>query len=220
MKNLNSIIALTVALIFMAGCSSPKDASKDNFEKVINAYLEKNCIIVAPRKTSFPVTVDLLPKENKLAEKNNPETTKQYDALVKVGFLEEKDGSREKNQFRLGNVKITVPTKIYSLTKKGEQAFKKITHEGFFGGSNGGFCAAIYKVSEIRNFSEPSQAMGYTISNVNFTIAAHNISDWAKNQGITEAFPRLAKALEANQSQTSILVLMNDGWVHEKEMEK
>ena len=211
MKNLNSIIALTVALIFITGCSSPKDASKDNFEKVINAYLEKNCIMAAPLKTNFPVTVELQPKENKWAAKDNRQATKQYDALVKIGFLEEKDGSVEKNKFMYGgDEKITVPTKIYSLTEKGKQAFK----------SNEGFCAAIYKVDEIKNFSEPSQALGYTISNVNFTISPQNVSEWAKNQGITDAFPRLAKKLEANQSHTSTLVLMNDGWIHEREMEE
>jgi hypothetical protein len=161
--------------------------------------------------------VELLPKEHKAAEEKNLKATKQYDALVSVGFLNVKDTSLEKDEyFYTGKKKITVPIKTYSLTEKGKMVFQHIDRQSGF--DDDGFCAAIYQVNEIKNFSQPSQAMGYTISNVNFTISPHDVSDWAKSPEIIEAFPLLAKKLEQNQLKSTTLFLMNDGWLHEKEM--
>jgi hypothetical protein len=219
MKNLKSIIVSVGLVTALAGCGSPKDASKDNFKNVINGYLDKNCILVSPRNNKFPVTIELLPPDNKWAEKRNPEKTKQYDALVSIGMLEVKDSTAQvsKGLYSL-NEKITVPIKIYSLSVKGKEAFTKNTRRGFFGGTNQGFCVATYQVNEVSSFSEPSQAMGYTISNVNYSFSPKDIKDWAANDNISKAFPRLAKSLEENQKKSATLVLMNDGWVHEKEM--
>ncbi|MBW1650382.1 MAG: hypothetical protein JRJ44_06860 [Deltaproteobacteria bacterium] len=116
---------------------------------------------------------------------------------------------------------ITVSTITYSLTDKGKQSFKQVTQRRLFGKWTAeGFYAATYKVDEIINFSEPSQSNGYTISNVNFSVTPHKVADWTKNQAIIDAFPDLPKKLEENQRRSATLILMNNGWVHETEIEK
>ena len=219
MKSLKLTIISVGLVIFLVGCSSPKDASKNNFKKVINAYLEKNCIRVSLWKSDFPVIVELLPDDN-LETILYPNKLKQYDALVSIGFLEAKDGTAEINKNMFSNKIITVQTKVYSLTEKGNQAFQQTTQKGFFGGANKGFCAGKYKINDVTNFSEPSQSGGHTISNVDFSISPYKINDWANSQIIVDAFPQLAKKLEENQFRSTTLVLMNDGWIHNKEMKK
>jgi hypothetical protein len=223
MRYIKPIFVTAGLLVVLTGCSSPKDASKDNFKNVLNGYYDRNCIMVSPRKTEFPVTIELQASNSEMAKKLNDGDTNQYEALVKVGLLEVKDGSAQVNDFYSftpGGSKKTVPTKTYSLSPKGKETFTKNTGKGILSSTEQGFCAANYQVGEISNFSEPSQSMGYTISNVNYTVSPKNIKEWAKNEAVIQAYPRLAKQLEENKNESAALVLMNDGWVHEREMKK
>jgi hypothetical protein len=223
MRYIKPIFVTAGLLVVLTGCSSPKDASKDNFKNVLNGYYDRNCIMVAPRKTEFPVTVELQASNSEIAKKLNDGNTNQYEALVKVGLLEVKDGSAQVNDFdnfMPGVHKKTVPTKTYSLSPKGKEIFTKNTGKGILNSTEQGFCAANYQVGEISNFSEPSQSMGYTISNVNYTVSPKNVKEWAKNEAVVQAYPRLTKQLEENKNESAALVLMNDGWVHEREMKK
>ncbi len=222
MRHQKSIFISASIIALLAGCSSPKDASKDNFKKVINNYLEKSCVKISPRKNGFPVTIKLRPEDTKWAIKENADNIRQYEALVSVGVLELKEGTAQEPKNMFSTDKITVKTKTYSLTKKGKDAFfdhsKESSLDSSFAGFRRGFCVATYEVNEVTNFSEPSQAMGYTISNVNYSYSPRDIKDWATQESIQQAFPRLAKELAENQKRTATLVLMSDGWIHEKEM--
>ncbi len=217
MKNLKSKIPLFGLIIFLLACSSPKDASKENFEKIINTYLDKSCILVSPTNSwgsgKIPVMLELEPIKNKRNVEYNTAKIKKFEFFVGIGLLQVKDGTKKKQAWTFSDEYITVQTKEYSLTDKGKKFYQEK-------GKNG-FCAAKKKVSEISNFSEPSQAMmglGYTISNVNFKVSPYEISGWANNQGIMEAFPYLADKLKENKSESTMLVLMNDGWVHKNEV--
>ncbi len=211
MNKAKCFFAVILIAFFVTGCSSPKDANKKNFKKAINAHLEKQCILISPRPVfykQFPVTVKL---------RNMPKETEKFDALVKVGLLEVKTGTTQAYQSLFGSKKITVPTKTYSLSEKGKMDFKSID-DGLMG-TKAGFCIANYEINEIINFSEPSQDMGYTVSQVNYTVSPVNIKDWASNPEVLAAFPRITEKLQKNKKQSATLVLMNDGWTHEKDME-
>ncbi len=214
MKNLKLITPLLGLIIFLAACSSSKDASKENFEKIINTYLDKSCVLVSPSnplgRSGFPTMVVLEPIIDKRTEQYNAGKIKQFEFFVGIGLLEVKDGTKKKPAWTFSDKYITVQTKEYSLTDKGKQFYQEKGKKGF--------CLAKKKVSEISNFSEPSQAlMGYTISNINYKVSPYEISDWANNQSIKGAFPYLGNILEENKSESTTLVLMNDGWVHESE---
>jgi hypothetical protein len=220
MNNLKPIFVSVGFAIALTGCSSPKEASKDNFRNVIDSYLDNSCIMVSPGRSDFPVTLELQPSDEKWAVTRNAEATKKYNALVGIGMLEVQDGSTQVRKNLYSEEIITVPTKTYSFSKKGEEAYRKNEGIGFFGGPNQGFCVATYQVDEVSSFSEPSQAMGYTLSNVNFSVSPTDVKDWATKEDIKNAFPRLAAQLEENQKRSTILVLMNDGWVHQDEIAK
>lgn len=215
MKSLKLTIPLLGVIILLVACSSPKDASKENFENIINTYLDKSCILVSPKKIwesgEYPVMVELQPIVDKRTEEYNAETIKQFEFFVGIGFLEVKDGTKKRPARAFSDEYVTVTTKEYSLTDKGRQSYQE---EG-----KKGFCLAKKKVSEISNFSEPAQAlMGYTISNVNFKVSPYQISDWVNNQRFNQVFPHVARELEENQPKSTMLFLMSDGWVHKNEV--
>lgn len=203
-------------MLTLMGCSSPKDASKDNFIKVINNYIEKECVMVTTGDEEFPATIELRPTDNIFAAGRKEKLTAKYDALVSVGMLEVKEGSAQVNKGMFDKTKVTVPTKIYSLSTKGKQS---VSESGSVGKKQI-FCVAKYQVDEIKNFSEPAPAMGYKISKVNYSFSPTDVVDWASNENILAAFPRLSKQLEKNQEKSVALVLMNDGWVHERDVRR
>ncbi|MES9905131.1 MAG: hypothetical protein ABW168_20965 [Sedimenticola sp.] len=220
MKSQISRIVVLGFSLFIIGCTSPSDASKYNFKQAINNHLEKNCITISTKESNFPVeilTLEALGKgsgmpevELRRLEKKDIEKTRQYAALTKIGFLSANEKTKK------GRYGSTYKLITYTLTENGRELFEQSQRMA----SKKGFCAARYMVSKIVNYSEPSEANGYTVSYVNFTISPHEVSDWASDQAILGAFPSLTNELENNQSRTAMLVLMSDGWVYEKEIKK
>lgn len=209
MKIFKAWTTLACLVLFVIGCGSPKDATKENFTKAIDAHLVKNDIIISLSDNNFPVTMQLAMNEW-LKER----VAKSYDALVKIGFLDVKETEKEQKNL-IGNGSYRIPVKIYSLTEKGKQAFVEKSDTHFYSG----FRVAKQKVKEIINFSEPSPVRGYTVTNVKYSVAYYEISEWAKDQDVLDAFPQIAREIDKTQtSKSATLVLMNDGWIHEKEM--
>lgn len=228
MEMRNTKIMGLMMMVVLAGCSSDKEVSKSNFTKVIDRYFADSCILIAPRNTNFPVTVQLEADDTGASADNKPQTvtrqeriaqrntelTRQYEALVDIGLLEVESGSAEVVPL-FSRTAVRVPTKVYTLTPQGEKAL--VTGpKNFLGGRSQGFCAGHYRVDDIVSFSEPSQAMGYTISQVTYHFSPNAVMDWVTKDTIAAAFPRLSKQLEKHQQDKVALILMNDGWVHEK----
>lgn len=133
-------------------------------------------------------------------------------------MLSVEDGEVESSSFSFGKKKDFVPAKIYNLTEMGEKEFSTYTTTGFVTNKRSGFCIGNFKVKEVKNFSNPSEMRGYTISHVNYTFSAENIVDWAKSEKIKDAFSSVRKNLDGVKEDNVTLILMNDGWVHEREM--
>lgn len=212
-----SVISSVVLSLLLAACGSAKDASKSNFEKAINAHLAKQCVTLRPGGylslgKSYPVEV-ALEKSNKVLsqeqmDKINLQNTRPYDALVKAGLLTVKDGSTKPSGWAaLGSTGENVPAKIYSLTDAGRKALVDPS------GNGTNLCAGHYKVGEIVRFTEPSNAMGHTISQVSYTFSPVDVPGWAKSDDMKKAFDGLSRDLTDNQKGQAMLVLANDGWV-------
>lgn len=218
MNVLKPIAALTLVTVALAGCSSAKDASKSNFEDVLNGFYEKNCLAVRVKSNKLPVTLNLSPENAPNAEQNNKRLLQTYDVLEDAGLLDVEDGTTETPKNMFGSEKITVPTKTYSLSSKGEKHLAEPKSSGFFGRSGPAFCIGYYEVDEVKNFTEPSSANGFTISKVRFTVSPRDVEKWAKSDEAKAAFPSLERMLKEEQDDSEVLVLMNDGWVHKSEM--
>src|SRR4029453_4072763 len=100
-------------------------------------------------------------------------------------------------------------------------------------------------VVEIINYSEPADLLGQKVSEVHFTYAVYNLASWAALdtiryaaeqalnsciapdmlsksmnertlEQITKAVTQNVQSVKAPLKETAILILTNNGWMHEK----
>lgn len=202
------ISAVGIALL-LAACSSATDANKDNFTKAINGELAKKCVTVNPGGTlggggptypnSQPLAVAGGMRSAEDAQEANKRHFGQFDALVSAGLLTVADAD-VKPMFG----KTLVPGKVYSLTAVGKTALRDPKYKAF--------CAGHYKVDQVVKFTQPGNAMGTTISEVNFTYSATDVPSWATSDEMKAAFPSMAEHLAPGQKGRATMVLNNDGW--------
>jgi hypothetical protein len=114
------------------------------------------------------------------------------------------DGTKQEKSL-FGKREITVPTKVYALTDAGKKAIENSA------GSTA-MCIGHYKVDEVVRFTEPSNAMGQTVSTVSFTVSPVDVPDWAKSVDVQKAYG-LDKKLAEHIKSTRTVVLASDGWV-------
>ncbi|KXU84344.1 hypothetical protein CR51_42170 [Caballeronia megalochromosomata] len=206
------LIASTVFACFLAACGSSKEASNSNFEKAIDKHFAKQCITVTPAAVSadgnkYPIAVGLETKaswqQQVQVDEHNAQRTQYFDALVDAGDLSVSNGTKQVKSW-LGNRESTVPAKIYSLTDAGKKTLA--SPDGL------AFCVGHYKVDDITRFSEPSNALGHTISEVAFTASPVDVPDWTKNDKVAKAF-NLDQALAGHIKANRTMVLASDGWI-------
>lgn len=212
-------LALTLLSILLAACSSSKDATNSNFERAANAHFSKNCIKLKPvvfsaQNNSFPLTVALQTKNNfnkqEQLDNDNANRTRPLDLLVKAGILSVQD-STKKEMPLFGKVEVVVPTKIYSLTDLGKKSLEREDSTGF--------CIGHYKVDEVVRFSQPNNAFGQTVSQVNLAVSPVDVPKWVENDDL-QKFYKLDQTLAKHQKATRTFVLASDGWIDGKDFNK
>ena len=102
----------------------------------------------------------------------------------------------------------------YSATEAGAKVL--VSGAGNNVGRGPGFCMGKYRVSEVTGFTEPADAMGMKISKVIYTYGVEGAPDWVKRPEILKANPNVAPDLDPKASKNAVLILTNDGWVHER----
>lgn len=194
LERIKLIVVCTLLTLSIAGCGdSTKTASKANFEKVLNDHFEKNCLAITTKALNFPYTFDPMVYASLGVEKGMDEVHKGFKALsplfalVDVGLLT----SKKKEA-----------TYTFTLTPKGEQFYQAPNK----------FSIGTAKVDTIESFSEPSQANGYTVCEVNFIYSLYTPHEWAKNYTVRSEFPDLSRNY-TKQKGSATLVLMNYGWM-------
>jgi len=196
---LASIVAL-VSSVFIAGCDSSKDASKENFKDAIDKYESKQCIdlgVLAAVK--FPETISF--DESKLALEDDK---KIFDELAKIGVLDKTNSKRPRKDM-FGHVSGEENIYVYTLTDLGKKSYSDKDED---------FCIGHYSVDEVVNYTEPtdSEWEGGKISRVNYTKSPIDVADWAKKLVGNDNFPSLKRALSEHQESKTMLILKNDGW--------
>ncbi|MBK0167378.1 hypothetical protein [Klebsiella sp. S69] len=107
----------------------------------------------------------------------------------------------------------------YDLTEEGKKYYKPDAAKTMKGENIGGFCFGKATVTEVSNFTEPSDAMGQKISRVSFTYKVSEIPDWAKSPEIMNADRQLQKDVSSESEGvkvTNVFLLTNNGWIHER----
>jgi hypothetical protein len=200
------LAATVTLLVAVSGCSDPKAANEENFKKATQEYLDTTypkCYV----HTEFPVTIDwdISGIKGKL------------QALAKVGLVVESEGKIERSGF--GNKKNFVTAPSFDLTDEGRKFYKANIAKTLGGKTLGGFCVGKATVTEVSQFSEPSDMFGQRISRVNYTYKVSEFPSWAKSDEVLEAISNLKIDVESEQNpikKLDALILTNNGWIHEK----
>ena len=244
MKKVNIFIVL-IGLFSFVGCGEqaesdtrkaniktidPTEASVENFKNILQSYYNKkeNCIrLEAPyNNIKFPFTLVLERLDNrhahnnKIYDKENKKKIAKYDFLVQAGILTVEDGTimKEHRSFSGKKTQKEHKTKVYTLTKKGLENYEEGKEEVSYliGAKRASWCVAKYQVDDVVNFTKPSNMMGMTISKANYLISPIYVLEWTKDEKLQESF-HIKHQLKIGQKKSTDLILMNDGWKHNKE---
>ncbi|MBE3175407.1 hypothetical protein IM282_15625 [Enterobacter cloacae complex sp. P29RS] len=200
---------ICIGAIALSGCNDPKDASEGNFKAAAQQYLDSiypSCYF----KANFPLKTD------GYAFNNLPDI---LHVMSQKGLLTEKEISRKHYEASWGSKAHDVVVNSYDLTDEGKKFYKSDAAKKINGETLGGFCFGKATVSEVSNFTEPSDAMGQKISRVSFSYKVTGVPDWAKSSEITSLNSQLKKDVDSESEPlkvTSVFVLTNKGWVHER----
>ncbi|MFJ4348888.1 hypothetical protein [Pseudomonas sp. NPDC089401] len=200
-------------LATLAGCSDTQDASEANFRKAAQAYLD----------TQYPhcfVTTDF-PTKTQDFDVNG--TNKALHALATVGIVSEKEISRVEVPDRLWQKARTDIYYAFDLTEEGRKYYKADAQTMLNGKLKGGLCFGKAEVTAIEQFSEPGQMMGHTISDVTYAYKVNGLPAWASDDKVRGSIRGLDEALatrEAPAREKRVMVLTNNGWVHERLFDK
>jgi hypothetical protein len=212
------VFSIAVLGASIAGCSGdPKAATEKNFETAIQKFLDRQgpeCFI---RQAKFPVNHTAFGDEDGLL--------KSMSALKAAGLVDIKEieVKEVRGGFGLPSDKMIKQRKLeILLTDTGQKAFTE-QQQGEPARRSGGFCFGKQKVVKVEQFTEPSDALGMKMSQVNFTYRVDDVPAWAKHESLGKQFPQLAKAVASAQeplrSRTAV-ILTNQGWIHERDMNR
>jgi hypothetical protein len=227
---MRSVVVIAAVAAVVAGCSDPKVASKKNFETAINDWISQNppCLSLpysgvraADRGADagvFPLYVEAAVSDHPVRLENQKKAAAPFEAMEAAGLLKAEPAEITQSGFFAGpQPKLAVVA--YTLTPEGEKAFKP-RGEGGFWSSQPGFCYGEPAVKEIVRFTEPGEMMGMTVSQIDYTWQLKNMPEWAKSKPMQETFPQLARDNAETLESKAAVVLMNEGWVHEKAMKR
>jgi len=209
MSKIIFIFSISLAILF-SGCGDKKEASKDNFKKVINNYYDKNDDTCPTLPISFGNIIYNSAFSHQFPTKlfKNDPYKERIDILVDIGLLTKKETK----------VKEIMSEEIrdgfeYNLTDLGTKFYK-----------NKSFCVGKYKVTEITQFTPPTNFGPITGSQVSFKKVTFDIPNWALELAKKEPynsnkeFKNLITGEEIKES--TILALTNDGWITYMEYQK
>lgn len=220
MKRISLLLAATIAVAALAGCSSPTAANKTNFARDINASLARSCFAIEPSTglslgESYPLTVPYAQNwanaAQQAAAKAAAEAGKtnefvQLDALVKAGLLARRE-TTIKGYFEGARIVYgQEPARVYSLTAVGRKYLERAA------GGSLAFCAGHETVDHVLRYTTPTAEEGMTVSSALYTYRITDVAAWARSPAMRAAFPALAHALTESHENSAMLVSQNNGW--------
>jgi hypothetical protein len=195
MRVIRNVLGAVVCagLLVSAGCSSKKDATKDNFKTAIGNYYNAHpeCIWTSPIK--FPVEAD----------PNKGDQTTGYDALTDAGLLT-RTPAHKSGFLGIGSKEVN----DYDLSDKGRSVWTPDqTQPGY-----GNFCYGRRDVTSVDNFVTSGNKDGQSIANVDYHYTITGIAGWANSTEMKTAFPTIQANQSGSQVDKATLVNTDDGW--------
>lgn len=211
MRNLHLLAA---AALCLSSCDNPKSASKNHFAAALNqAYTHQPlCLAVGngnvvaanqPEKNFEKVYFSATPGGFSFGD-----PLSQFDALAAAGFYDKgQDTILAATLFGQGRPQNVT---VYTITKAG-QAASAVAEGPVADMRHRQFCYGMLKVKKIIDYTEPTAAMGSTVSEVRHTTEVQNRAKWSEAPAVLSAFPEIPTSVDEH-TQTATLVLTNEGW--------
>ena len=217
MTNLTKAILILSGAALLSACGNDsKAANNANFEKALNAYYAqmKQCVKIGSKPNS-----DGIIQEFRTDGSVQDEQLPFYNGLASLGLLEAVTYQKDTKNFS-GQVTGKADWVGYKFSNKGESFLRPSSLEkGAFRTGARQLCYGTPQVVEIVNFTEPAEAMGAKVSNVQYTYKLVDVAPWASDPALINQFEWLSERI-SNDSITKDddLVLTNNGWVHHSVM--
>jgi hypothetical protein len=200
-------------LAFCVSCSKPTDASKENFAKAIDSYLQSRDdnerVLEAPcwplrERTDLPIAE---------VEGSWAAFRRYLNAMTAAGLLTKQ---RVKNTYSEYNEK-TGDVDRYVLTTLGKRFSKTKFHAEW---GNDGMNTIVFtyghiKFKNILLFTVPTNGNGVVMSNVQFVYTVE-VENWARQPDLNAEDTRLERDVASQNKpyvSTARMFLTNDGWM-------
>ncbi|QDH12875.1 hypothetical protein E3E12_00125 [Formicincola oecophyllae] len=180
----------------LAGCNAKKP-DKANFTHALKVWLAKQpglCVSLPGKTVPFSVFEERW--------KRDPDT------LVNAGLLTSKPAEKLNN--KTGQVEKGTQ---YDLTALGNHYFVPSNPKQFFDPNQ--LCAGRFDDVTIDSFTQPSDLMGLTVSQVRFHYKVKHPAAWAEDANVRDNWPDFEDQAKEGLEGEETLVLTPKGWVDE-----
>ena len=213
MTNLTKAILLLSGAALLSACGNDsKAANNANFEKALNAYYAqmKQCVKIGSKPNSDGIIQEFR-TDGSVQDKQLP----FYNGLVSIGLLEAVTYQKDTKNFS-GQVTGKADWVGYRFSNKGESFLRPASlDKGAFSTGARQLCYGTPQVVEIVNFTEPAEAMGAKVSNVQYTYKLVDVAPWASDPALTNQFEWLTERISSDSiTKDDDLVLTDNGWAH------
>lgn len=213
MTNLTKAILILSGAALLSACGNDsKAANNANFEKALNAYYAqmKQCVKIGSKSNS-----DGIIQEFRTDGSVQDEQLPFYNGLASLGLLEAVTYQKDTKNFS-GQVTGKADWVGYKFSNKGESFLRPSSLEkGAFRTGARQLCYGTPQVVEIVNFTEPAEAMGAKVSNVQYTYRLVDVAPWASDPALTNQFEWLTERISSDSiTKDDDLVLTDNGWAH------
>ena len=217
-NSIKAILLLSGAALLSACGDDPKAANKANFEKALNAYYAqmKQCVKIGSKPNADGIIQEFR-TDGTVQDKQVP----FYTGLASLGLLEAVTYQKDTKSFS-GQVTGKADWVGYKFSDKGKTYLRPAElDKGAFSIGARQLCYGTPQVVEIVNFTEPAEAMGGKVSNVQYTYRLVDVAPWANDTALTNQFEWLSERVRNDSiSKDDDLVLTNNGWAHHSVLSK
>lgn len=211
-NSIKAILLLSGAALLPACGNDTKAANEANFERALNAHYAqmKQCVKIGNKPNADGIIQEFR-TDGSVQDKQLP----FYNGLVNLGLLEAVSYQKDTRTFS-GQVTGKADWVGYKFSDRGQTFLRPAElDKGAFSTGARQLCYGTPKVVEIINFTEPTDAVGARVSNVQYTYRLIDVASWASDTALTNQFEWLPERTSSDGiTKDDDLVLTNNGWVH------
>lgn len=206
----NKIVGIAVVVTLIA-CASKTDPSEANFKAALDQYFAKKGDVCL----DFPGWPKEINTSVKSFGSDRPYSDiAQMKALESVGLVESKEVEKPVESWGKPTGRTNTITQ-FDLTPAGKAAMRKPgTNTSAWSSGKHDLCYGKQAVDKIVKWDAPMSFGEYKATSVTYTYKINDLSPWASNPKMQEAFPQLKRTLEGVGSEESKhgVELTNLGW--------